>query len=238
MNDCDILAFGAHPDDIELGVGGQLHKAAKRGMRVVMVDLTAGEMATRGTPETRAEEAQRAAAVLGVAERVNAGLPDAQLANTEAQRTKAIALIRRYRPSTILAPMRPDRHPDHEAAHEIVRAANFYSGVHKVDTGQEPYRAVAIYYYYAYATGNTSPQFVIDISGQFDAKLEALRAHRSQFFDPESDEPDTYVSSEEFWEDIETRARFWGGQIGVRYGEPLWHFGPVGLNLPLGLEEL
>ena len=238
MNECDILAIGAHPDDIELGVGGQLHKAAERGMRVVMADLTAGEMASRGTPETRSEEAQRAAEILGVAQRVNVGLPDARVADIPEQRSPLIRLIREHRPSTILAPMRPDRHPDHEAAHQLVRAANFFSGVHKFDTGQEPYRAAAVYFYYAYSTGETAPPFVIDISGQFDAKLEALRAHRSQFFDPENGGPETFVSSEEFWEDIETRARFWGGQIGVRYGEPLWHFGPVGLNLPLGLEEL
>lgn len=238
MSQSDILAFGAHPDDTELGVGGQLHKAAKRGFRVVMADLTRGEMGTRGTPEERAAEAQQSAALLGVGTRINAGLPDAGLANTPEQRDAVIRIIREHRPRTILAPMTPDRHPDHEAAHELIRAANFYSGLAKVDTGQAPYRAPAVYFYYAYYSGDALPSFVVDISGHFDQKLSALRAYRSQFHNPNRSEPETFVSTEEFWEDIATRALFWGARIGVRYGEPLYHIGPVGLDLPLGLEGL
>ncbi|MBI1321513.1 MAG: bacillithiol biosynthesis deacetylase BshB1 [Candidatus Hydrogenedens sp.] len=238
MSHCDILAFGAHPDDAELGVGGQLHKAAKRGFRVVIADLTRGEMGTRGTPEERAVEAAQAAELLGVSARINAGLPDAGLADSPEQREAVIRIIREHRPRTILAPMKPDRHPDHEAAHDLIRSANFYSGLAKVDTGQPPYRAPALYFYYAYFTGDAPPAFVVDVSGHFDQKLSALRAYRSQLFNPERDEPQTFVSTEEFWEDIATRALFWGARIGVRYGEPLYHFGPVGLELPLGLEGL
>lgn len=238
MKHYDLLAIGAHPDDAELGVGGQLYKAHKHGLRTAILDLTRGEMASRGTPEGREVEAANAAATLGVQHRANLGLPDAQVSNCESQRLELIRHIRALRPRVILAPMRPDRHPDHEAAHDLVRAANFYSGLARIDTDQPAYRAPAVYFYHAYFTSAEPPAFVVDISGYFDKKLEALSAHVSQFFNPGAGGAETYVSTEAFWEDIRNRAAFWGSQVGVRYGEPLYHLGPVGLNLPFGLESL
>jgi bacillithiol biosynthesis deacetylase BshB1 len=238
MSGIDLLAIGAHPDDIELGVGGQLFKAAKHGLRTALLDLTRGEMASRGTPEIREAEALRASEILGATRRENARIPDSEVANVAAQRLSVIRLIRELRPRVILAPMRPDRHPDHEAAHELVRAANFYSGLSKIDTGQAPYRAPALYFYHAYFTSPQPPAFVVDISGYFDKKLEALSAHASQFYQPGVGGAETFVSTEAFWEDIRNRAAFWGSQVGVRYGEPLYHLGPVGLDLPFGLESL
>lgn len=235
MSGFDVLAIGAHPDDADLGVGGILAKCAAAGKRVAMLDLTRGELASRGTPEERQVEAARAAELLGVHHRVNAGLPDGGLANVEEQRLVVIRHLRALRPRMLLAPARPDRHPDHEAAHELVRAANFFAGLARIDTGQEPWRAPVVYFYHPYYQAAEPPSVLVDISEQFEAKLHALGAYASQFHNPSRDEPETYVSSEKFWEDIRTRAAFWGSQAKVRYAEPLFHEGPVGVALPPGL---
>jgi len=235
MSDCDLLAIGAHPDDVDLGVGGMLAKAAGTGRRVAVLDLTRGELASRGTVEERQAEAARAAEVLGVAQRLNAGLPDGGLANVEEQRLVVIRHLRALRPRVLLIPGRPDRHPDHEAAHELVRAANFFAGLTRIDTGQEPWRAQTVYCYHPYYQASAAPSVLVDISEQFDLKLDALRAYASQFHNPNRDEPETYVSSAKFWEDIRTRAAFWGSQAGVRFAEPLFHEGPIGVALPPGL---
>jgi bacillithiol biosynthesis deacetylase BshB1 len=235
MSGYDLLAVGAHPDDADLGVGGLLAKSAARGLRVAMLDLTRGELASRGTPDERQEEAARAAGILGVAHRVNACLPDGGLANVDEQRLAVIRHIRALRPRVLLLPGRPDRHPDHEAAHELVRAANFFAGLARIDTGQEPWRAPTVYFYHPYYQAADSPALLVDISDHFDIKLAALAAYASQFHNPSRDEPETYVSSARFWEDIRTRAAFWGSQAGVRYAEPLHHAGPLGVDWPPGL---
>lgn len=235
MSGFDVLAIGAHPDDADLGVGGMLAKCAAAGKRVAMLDLTRGELASRGTPEERQQEATRAAELLGVARRVQAGLPDGGLANVEAQRLELIRHIRALRPRVLLAPMRPDRHPDHEAAHELVRAANFFAGLTRVDTGQVPWRAPVVYFYHPYFQAAEPPALLVDVSETFETKLEALAAYASQFHNPERNEPETYVSSAKFWEDIRIRAAFWGSQSGVRYAEPLHHAGPLGVDWPPGL---
>jgi len=230
----DVLAIGAHPDDLELGVGGLLHKLCQQGRRVVILDLTRGEMGTHGTPELRLAEAARAAEILGVAERVNAGLPDGAVANTTEQQRRVIPFIRQYRPSVLLATMTPDRHPDHAAAHALARDANYFSGLGKIDTGQERYRTPRVFYYHPY-TEETAPSMVVDISGHMQAKMEALRAHASQFYNPNARQAPTRIASKEFWESIQTRAAYWGSRISAAHGEALYTDGPLALDWPPGL---
>jgi len=233
----DVLAVGAHPDDIELGVGGLIHKLTHRGVRVAALDLTRGEMSTRGAVEERAAEAARAAEILGVARRENAGLPDGALANTRDQQLRVISFLRRFRPRIVLATMEGDRHPDHRAAHALVRDASYFSGLVRIETDAPAYRPPIIYYYHPYYE-DQQPPFIIDISDHFDAKLEALRAHESQFHNPGYAGQPTFISSEGFWESIRTRAAYWGSRINAVYGEPLYAPGPVGLDLPPGLERI
>ncbi len=231
----DVLAVGAHPDDADLGVGGTIIKLSRRGLRVGILDLTRGELATRGRPEEREAEAREAARLLGAAVREGAGLPDGRVANDPEQREAVIRRIRAWRPKVLLAPMIPDRHPDHAAAHALAKDANFLAGVRKVDTGQEPHRASVIYYYNAYHETGAEPRFVVDITGVFDAKVDALRAFRSQLYNPAYPGEPTWVASEAFWDAIEARAGYWGSRVGVRYGEPFYGDAPLGLDLPPGL---
>ena len=224
------MASGAHPDDIELGVGGTLAVLAAQGYRVAMVDLTRGELATRGNVDTRAAEAQEAARVLGVAHRENAGLPDGGLRNDDSQRQVVAGILRRLRPRLLLAQGTPDRHPDHLAAHELTRDAHFYAGVARYPAEGARHRADDVWWYHPYALPDAPPAWVSDIGAQWETKLAALRAHRSQFHDPGRDAPETMVSSPAFWEGIEIRARFWGAAIGAVHGEPLWRSGPARVN--------
>lgn len=233
----DVLAIGAHPDDADLGVGGLLCKLANAGRRTAILDLTEGELGSRGTVAERHQEAGEAARQLGVAVRRNAQLPDGGLCDNEEQRLAVIRAIRELRPKVLLAPLRPDRHPDHEAAHDLVRSAHFFAGVHGIDTGHTPHRADAVYAYRAYMEGDQLPTHVVDISNEFDQKRAGLRAFRSQFHNPDYQGPDTLIASEQFWEAIETRAAFWGHKIGVRYGEPLYGTLPIAMHLPPELED-
>ncbi len=226
----DVLAIGAHPDDVELGVGGLLHKLVSRGKSVAVLDLTQGELGTRGTPEQRLREAQEASRLLGIAARDNAGLPDGAIANTAEQQRRLIPFIREYRPQVILAPMSVDRHPDHHAAHRLVLDANYLAGLERIDTGQARHRATHLYYYHPYAE-SAMPTFIVDISEHFEAKMAAVRAHESQFYNPNGTEPETYISSKAFWESIEKRAAYWGSRINAAYGEALYADGPVRLDL-------
>lgn len=231
----DVLAIGAHPDDVELACGGLLIKLAQQGKRVAVLDLTRGEMGTRGDVEQRKKEAEAAAEIMGIHTRVGADLPDSRLANTTEQQHAIIPYIRNYRPAVICALMAPDRHPDHSAAHALSRDANYYSGLKQIDTGQEPYRAPRIYYFYPYAELAGAPPCVVDISDVFETKMEALRAYESQFHNPHYPGPVTQISSKEFWEGIETRAKYWGGRIGTTYGEPLYTDAPLPLDTLPGL---
>jgi bacillithiol biosynthesis deacetylase BshB1 len=233
----DVLAVGAHPDDVELGIGGTLHKLAQRGFAVGILDLTRGEMSTRGNIEERALEAANAAHVLGVARRENAGIPDSAVANSKDMQLTVIPFIRSFRPKTLIIPMLNDRHPDHAAAYHLMRDAAYFAGLVKIETGQEPFRPQYIYYYHPYYESAAAPQLVVDITGSFDAKLAALRTHATQFFNPGNPGPRTYISSEAFWENIRVRAAYWGSRIGVAYGEPLYFDGPIGVAVPPGLAE-
>ena len=231
----DILAIGAHPDDVELGCGGILAKLARRGNRVALLDLTKGELGSRGNAVLRLEEARCAMETLGLAARDNVGLPDGSLANTPEQQRQIIPFIRNYRPKVLIALMAPDRHPDHAAAHALSRDANFYAGLSKIETGQEPFRAPQIYYFHPYTEYAGDPSCIIDISETFDVKLRALQSYKSQFHNPGYKGPATFISTQAFWDGIEVWARFWGNRIGVKYGEPLYHDGPLPLDILPGL---
>ncbi len=233
----DVLAVGAHPDDVELGIGGTLHKLVQQGLCVGILDLTQGEMGTRGTVEERLAEATEAATVLGVARRENAQLPDAGLHNTPDQQRVVIEHLRSFRPRVLFAPMAPDRHPDHEAAHHLVRDANFFSGLARIEGTREPHRTPQVYFYHPYFEA-AMPQLIVDISAHFEVKQAALRAHASQFFNPAYTGPSTFIASESFWQTIQTRAAYWGSRINAAYGEALYCTQPLGVALPPGLEGL
>ena len=232
----DVLAIGAHPDDVDLGAGGTLLVLADQGYSVAILDLTRGEAGSRGGIKDRMKEADKAARILEVEDRYNAELPDGGLTNSTEQQHKLIPFIRTLKPTVILSHRRDDRHPDHRAACDLVRDANFFAGVASVVTDEEPYRAPFVYYYNPYFDDDTPPDIIVDVSEYFDLKLEALQAYRSQLYNPDYIGPETLVSSEAFWDDIRIRASYWGNRIDVEYGEPFYTEGPVGLTTLPGLE--
>ncbi|HQQ78736.1 MAG TPA: bacillithiol biosynthesis deacetylase BshB1 [Thermoanaerobaculia bacterium] len=216
----DVLAFGPHPDDVELGCGGTLAALAGRGRGVGIVDLTRGEMATRGTPETRAAEAAEAARILGARFRVNLDLGDGDLRTDRAAQLRVVEAVRRARPRLVLAPWTEDRHPDHERAGRLVGEAAWYAGLAKLETGLPPHRPDQVVFYAAYAL--LSPTFLVDVTATFETKRAALRAYRSQFHDPSAPAtgaPETYVSSKSFWDGVEARARSYGRVANVAFAE-------------------
>ncbi|MFP6583413.1 MAG: bacillithiol biosynthesis deacetylase BshB1 [Candidatus Hydrogenedentota bacterium] len=233
----DVLAIGAHPDDVELGVGGTLLRLAEDGYRVGILDLTLGELSSRGTIEERMKEAQDASERLQVSIRHNAELPDGGLQNTPEQRLEVIPFIRMLKPKILLLHRKNDRHPDHRIASELARDANFFAGVSSIVTEEAPYRADHVYYYNPYTDDQTPPQVVMDISPVFAQKMDALSAYHSQFHNPNYAGAETLVASESFWAGIEKRAAYWGNRIGVEYGEPLYREGPMGIAGFSELEE-
>ncbi|MCH7960559.1 MAG: bacillithiol biosynthesis deacetylase BshB1 [Candidatus Hydrogenedentes bacterium] len=233
----DVLAIGAHPDDVDIGVGGTLLRLIDRGHSVAILDLTRGEAGSRGTVEERLQEARDAATTLGVTTRENAALPDGGLTNSVEQREPIIRCIRTLRPKVILSHLDKDRHPDHRVAHDLVRDANFYAGVASIDTGAGPYRAPQRYGYRPYHEDDTRPQFIVDISNYFEEKMRVLKSFRSQLYNPSYDGPETLIASEEFWDAIRTRAAYWGHRAQVAYGEPLFSDVPIVLNDLPGLGD-
>jgi bacillithiol biosynthesis deacetylase BshB1 len=233
----DCVAFGAHPDDSELFAGGTLVQCARRGARVGIVHLTRGERGTRGTPEERRAEAIAAADVLGIPE-ANVhllDLGDGRIENTEENRLVLIDLIRRLRPRAVLHHHPEDRHPDHRRAAELVADACYLAGVGGFRTDHPPFRPDARFMYLNNRTLSVSPTFVVDVSDVFESKRQALAAYASQFYNPEYPGAETYISSPEFAEQIVVRARYYGGLIGVRYGEPFVSPLPLPVTDPLAL---
>ncbi|MFO8029345.1 MAG: bacillithiol biosynthesis deacetylase BshB1 [Cyclonatronaceae bacterium] len=229
----DILAIAAHPDDVELCCAGTLASLARSGKKTGVLDLTRGEMGTRGTPELRLEEARRAAEILGLAVRDNAGLPDCGLENTPAHREAIIRHVRQYQPEVCLVNAPDDRHPDHRNAARLTLDALFYSGIARLKVhGDEhgPWRPRHILHYMQHWP--FEPTFVFDITDTIGIKEDAIRAFASQFYVGEdNDGPQTYVSSKRFFEALRGRAREFGQQIGVGFGEPfLYYGGPVPLS--------
>ncbi|TVQ65372.1 MAG: bacillithiol biosynthesis deacetylase BshB1, partial [Balneolaceae bacterium] len=220
----DLMAFGAHPDDTELACSGTLASLIQKGSVVVVADLTRGEMGSRGTPELRLQEAEEAAGILGLAKRVNLGLPDTRLMNIRENQLPIIETVRSLRPHVCLIPAPADRHPDHVHASTLLLDALFYSGLAKIETQdpegqiQEPYRPVHILHYIQ--DDFLQPDFVYDISDTFHLKEKAIAAFASQFnvADP-GDEPATYISDPAFIESVRARARLLGHMGGYTYGE-------------------
>lgn len=213
----DLLAVAAHPDDVEQTCGGTLIKAAEMGYRTGVLDLTAGDMGTRGNPETRLKEAEAAAALMLVSWRGNLRFPDARLENTLAARLTLSSQIRRLRPRVVILPYWQGRHPDHYRASEMGYEACFLAGLRKLDQSSPPHRPFKVLYASLYA--NVAPTFVVDISAQFERRMEALLAYQSQY--GESDVGGgLFPERREIRERLGGIARFYGNLIGVKYGEP------------------
>ena len=219
----DILAFGAHPDDVELGCAGTLSKSITQGKKVGIVDLTQGEMGTRGTPQLRLEEAQKAAELLGVAVRENLGFRDAFFVNDEIHQRQVIQKIRAYQPEIVLCNAYTDRHIDHGKGSTLVREACFLSGLVKVVTqndqvaDQSAWRPKLVLEYIQWE--EITPDIVLDISGHLEQKIRVVKAYSSQFYNPDSQEKETPISSSNFLESIHYRARNLGRLIGTEAGE-------------------
>ena len=214
----DILAFGAHPDDVEIGCGGTIISHIANGKKIGIVDLTKGEMGTRGTPEIREKEAEEAADIMGVDFRLYLEFPDAFLENSKESKMEIVKLIRQYQPEIVLATAVEDRHPDHGTAAQLISDACFISGLRKVEIdGKDAWRPRAVYHYIQFK--EIVPSVVVDVSDVYEKKMKAIRAHKSQFHDPNSKEPETVISSPQFFGFIESRAIDFGKQIGVSFGE-------------------
>jgi bacillithiol biosynthesis deacetylase BshB1 len=220
----DILAIGAHPDDVELGCGATIAKAVANGKKVGIIDLTRGELGTRGTAETRDEESAAAAKILGLTMRLNMEFADGFFINDKAHQIKLIKEIRKYRPEIVLCNTINDRHIDHGKGSSLVSDACFLSGLRKIDTKndntddwQDPWRPKTVYHYIQWK--DLKPDVVVDVSGFMETKMEAVLAYKTQFFDPNSKEPETPISSKNFTESIEYRARNLGRLIGSTHGE-------------------
>lgn len=219
----DLLAISAHPDDVELGCAGTILAALEQGRRVGILDLTRGELGTRGTPEIRLQEAEAAAKVLGVSVRDNVGLLDGFFHNDPPNQIALVPYIRKYRPEIVLANAIDDRHPDHGKGARLIYDACFISGLRRIETmgddgrPQEAWRPKFIYHFIQ--DRYIKPDFIVDITPHWKKKEEAIRAFRSQFYDPNSNEPNSYISSPEFLEFLEARSKEYGHAIGVKYGE-------------------
>jgi bacillithiol biosynthesis deacetylase BshB1 len=214
----DILVMAAHPDDAELSCAGTIIKHIAAGKKVGIVDFTRGELGTRGTPEIRLQESADATKILGLHVRENLGIRDGFFRNDEETQLKLIEVIRKYQPEIVLANALEDRHPDHGKGAQLAIDACFLSGLRQIKTGDLPaWRPAQVYHYIQ--DRYLEPDFVVDISSQWDQKEAAIRAFKSQFFDPNSSEPASYISSPDFLNFIQARAMEMGHKIGVKYGE-------------------
>jgi N-acetylglucosamine malate deacetylase 1 len=233
-NLCDILAFGAHPDDVELGCGGSLIQAADRGLRVAVADLSTGEMSTRGTQEGRQREKTEAAALMGLVDRLSLGLPDAHLGSDYSHRLPIVEAIRKLKPRIVLAPFPEDKHPDHAAAGQLVRDASYLAGVAKYGTSA-PHRPSQVYHYMMHRP--FEPSFVVDITDVWERKMSAIKAYESQF-QAGTAGAQTAISQPGFLKMVEARAIWYGSMIGAAYGEPFYMNGPLPLSgLPVAALE-
>lgn len=218
----DILVFASHPDDAELGCGGTILSEVKKGKKVGIVDLTLGELGTRGNPDLRKKETAKSSKVLGIAIRENLQFRDAFFINDESHQLEIVKVIRKYKPDIILANAIQDRHPDHPKAAQLVSQSVFVSGLLKIeteiDTGkQEAWRPSKVYHYIQ--SWHIKPDFIINISDFWEKKMEAIKCFESQFYSRESAEPETFISSPEFLKLLEARAKEYGSLIGVEFGE-------------------
>ncbi len=219
----DVLAIAAHPDDIEMTCAGTVLSLVAQGRTVAGVDLTRGELGTRGTPEIRLQEAAEGARVMHLSARENMGFRDGFFRNDEEHQLALIPIIRQYRPQIVLTNAPDDRHPDHGRAAQLVVEACFYAGLRMIETvdkdgkPQEAHRPTYVYQFIQ--DRSLQPDFVVDVSPYWNQKLAAIKAYKSQFFDPNSTEPQSYISGEPFMKFLEARTREHGHRIGVEFGE-------------------
>ncbi|MDQ3393036.1 MAG: bacillithiol biosynthesis deacetylase BshB1 [Bacteroidota bacterium] len=231
----DILVLAAHPDDAELSCGGTIISHVKKGHKVGIVDLTQGEMGTRGTAESRAQEAKDAAKIMGLSIRENLGIEDVYFNNSIKEQQKVIRAVRKYQPELVLANAISDRHPDHGRGAKLAIDACFMSGLKKIVTyengiEQLAWRPKAIYHFLQ--NNYLKPDFIVDVSDVWDVKLEAIRAFKSQFYDPSNTEENTFISTPEFMESINARGREMGHSINKKFGEGFT------VNRFIGVEDL
>lgn len=234
----DILAFAAHPDDVELACSGTLIKHIQQGYKVGVVDLTQGELGTRGTPAIREEEAQKAADIMGLTIRENLGLRDGFFEIHEEDLLKVVHAIRKYQPTIVLANAVSDRHPDHGRGGDLVSRAAFLAGLAKIETFnngeiQQRWRPEEVYHYIQFRY--IQPDMVVDVTDVWDAKMKAIKAYKSQFYDPESKEPGTMIASEDFIHYIEARGREMGASIERTFGEGFTVERPLNVEVLPGL---
>ncbi len=220
----DILVFGSHPDDAELGAGATIAKEIANGKKVGIIDLTRGELGTRGSAEIRDKEATKSAKLLGVSVRENLEFADGFFVNDKEHQLGVIRMLRKYRPETVLCNAIEDRHIDHAKGSKLVSDACYLSGLVKIDTKfdgdgrwQEAWRPKQVYHYIQWK--NIKPDFVVDVTGYIEKKTEAILAYSSQFHDPNSKEPETPITSKNFLDSVMYRARDLGRLVGVEYGE-------------------
>ena len=229
----DILAFGAHPDDIELGCAGTILAEKKNGKKIGIIDLTQGELGTRGSAAIRKEEAAAAAKILNVDIRENLALADGFFKNDEAHQRQVIRAIRKYQPEIIICNAPEDRHPDHGRSSQLVEDAVFLSGLRKIETfdndlPQAVWRPAFVFNYVQ--DRYLHPNFVIDITAEMDQKIASVKAYGTQFVNPDLDEPQTYISTPDFLESVIYRAKMFGKMIGVKYGEGYLSKKMIGFN--------
>ncbi len=231
----DALAFGAHADDVEIGCSGTIIKLGALGHKTGVISLTKGEMATRGTPEIRSKEFNKAAEIMGLSVHKMLDIPDGHIEKTWENKTKIIKEIRTYKPKIVFAPYWITRHPDHEQTSILVRESAFLSGLKKIDTGQEPFRPNKVIYYQT--RFEFKPSFIVDISDFYPQKMKTILAYKSQFFnlDKAKDKlgEETLISRPDFPGRIETRDKQYGIYIGVKYGEPFLIREALKLNNPV-----
>jgi N-acetylglucosamine malate deacetylase 1 len=227
----DVLAFGAHPDDIELFAGGTLARMASLGHSTGVIDMTRGELGSRGTPSIRAGEAKRAARILGVRVRENLGLPDGSVQVSPESRLKVIRMIRKYRPLLVMVHHWEDKHPDHVNTSRLVTEAAHHAGLAKIKTGQARHRPNTILYFKLPAA--VMPTMIVDVSEFGGQRVAAIQAYRSQLFDPESDQPATYLSHPDFLARVDAIHAYYGTLIGRSRGEGFFVKGALEVSDPV-----
>ena len=219
----DFLAFGAHPDDVELGCGATIAKLVSQGKKVGIVDLTRGELGTRGSAEIRTKETKEASKILGISLRENMDFKDGFFRNDEEHQLKIIQVIRKYQPDFVFCNAPDDRHIDHPKGSQLIVEASFLSGLTKINTddssgnAQKQWRPKNIYHYIQWK--NLDPDFIFDVSGFHNTKMDAVKCYSSQFYDPKSKEPETPISTKNFLNFVQSRANDFGRLIGVEHGE-------------------
>jgi N-acetylglucosamine malate deacetylase 1 len=220
-----VLVFAAHPDDAELSIGGTIAKLISANNKVGIVDLTYGEMSSRGNPDLRLQETNLASKILEISVRENLGITDGNIEINQENLEKVVSVIRNYKPAIIFAPYFNDRHPDHIQTSKLIKDAMFVTGLIKFKTNykgkiQTAYRPKKLFYYMQ--TYSFQPSFVVDISDFFEQKMKAVKAYKSQFYDLNSKEPETFISRPEFIDFLEARSRYFGFEIGKKFGEPFY----------------